>query len=62
MALPSKLCAALHSQSNVGQCVIASHAGVWASQFWWEFYQELTVTMVKVTERTAVSSQSQHYV
>ena len=62
MTLQSKLCAAQHSQSNVLQCVIASHAEVWNCQFWWEFYQELTVTMVQVPEGTAVSTQSQHYV
>ena len=28
------------------QCVIASHAEVWTCQFWWKFYQELTVTTV----------------
>ena len=28
------------------QCVIASHAEVLTCQFWWKFYQELTVTMV----------------
>ena len=44
------------------QCVIASHAEVWACQFWWKFYQELTVTMVQVPEGTAVSTQGQHYV
>ena len=44
------------------QRVIASHVEVWACQFWWKFYQELTVTMVQVPERTAVSTQSQHYV
>ena len=43
------------------QCVIASHAEVWACQFWREFYQELTVTMVQVQEGTAVSTQGQHY-
>ena len=32
------------------QCVIASHAEVWTCQFWWKFYQELTVTMVHVPE------------
>ena len=26
------------------QCVIASHAEVWTCQFWWKFYQELSVT------------------
>ena len=28
------------------QCVIASHAEVCTCQFWWKFYQQLTVTMV----------------
>ena len=32
------------------QCVIASLAEVWTYQFWWKFYQELTVTMVQVPE------------
>ena len=41
------------------QCVIASHAEVWTCQFWWKFYQELTVTMVQVPEGTAVSTQGQ---
>ena len=44
------------------QCVIASHAEVWTCQFWWNFYEELTVTMVQVPEGTAVSTQGQHYV
>ena len=43
------------------QCVIASHAEVWACQFCWKFYQELTKTMVQVPEGTAVSTQDQHY-
>ena len=43
------------------QCVIASHAEVWTCQFWWKFYQELTVTMVQAAEGTAVSTQGQHY-
>ena len=30
--------------------VIASHAEVWTCQFWWIFYQELTVSMVQVPE------------
>ena len=38
------------------QRVIPSHAGVRACQFWWKFYQELTVTMVQVAEGTAVST------
>ena len=38
------------------QCVIASHAEVWARQFWWKYYQELTMTMVQVPEGTAVST------
>ena len=44
------------------QCVIASHAEVWTCQFWWKFYQELTVTMVQVREETEMSSQGQQYV
>ena len=43
------------------QCVIASHAEVWTCQFWWKFYQELTVTMVQVPEGTNVSPQGQIY-
>ena len=41
------------------QCVIASHAEVWACQFWLKFYQELSVTMAQVAEGTAVSPQGQ---
>ena len=44
------------------QCVIASHAEVWTCQFWWEFYQDLTVTMVQVPEGMAASTQGQHYI
>ena len=44
------------------QCAIASHAEVWTCQFWREFYQELTVTMVQVLERKAVWTQGQHYI
>ena len=44
------------------QCVIASHAEVWTYEFLWKFYQELTVTMVQVTEGTAVSTQGRHNV
>ena len=62
MALPSKLCAALHGQSMLVKCVIARPAEVWTCQFWWKFYQELTVTMQQVPEGTAVSTQGQHYV
>ena len=43
------------------QCVIASHAEVWTCQFWWKFYQELSVTMVQVPEGTAVSTPGHHY-
>ena len=54
----------LHYMANLMlvQCVIASHAEVWTCQYWWKFYQELTVTMVQVPEGTAVSTQGQHYV
>ena len=62
MALPSKLCAALHSHLMLVRCVIASHAEVCTCQFLWESYQELTVTIVQVPEGTAVSLQGQHYV
>ena len=62
MALTSKLCAALHGQSNVGSMYDASHAEVWTWQFCWKFYQELTVTMVQVPEGTEVSTQGQQYV
>ena len=44
------------------QCVITIHADVWTCQFWWKFYQELTVTMVQVPEGMVVSTQYQHYV
>ena len=43
------------------QCVIASYAEVWTFQFWWKFYQELSVTMPRVPEGAAVSPQGQHY-
>ena len=44
------------------QCAIASNAEVWTCQFWWEFYQDLTVTMAQVPEGTAASTQDQHYI
>ena len=44
------------------QCVITSHAEVWTCQFWWEFYQLLTVAMIQVPEGTVVSTQGQLYV
>ena len=52
-----------HYMANVMvvQCLIASHAEVWTCQFWWNFYQEWTVTMVQVPEGTDVSTQGQHY-
>ena len=55
MALPSKLCAALHGQSNVASMC----EEVWTCQF---FYQELTVTMVQVPEGMSVSTQGQNYI
>ena len=47
MALPSKF--VQHYMANVilVQYLIASHAEVWTSQFWWKFYQELIVTIVQ---------------
>ena len=62
MALPSKLCAALHGQSNVGSCVIASHAEVCTCQFWSKFSKELKVIMVQVLEVMVMPIQGQHYV
>ena len=59
-ALISTLRAALHGHLMLAQCVIASHAEVWTCQYWWKFYQVLTVTMVQVPEGTAVSTQGQH--
>ena len=60
MALPSKLCAAYMANLMLFQCVI--DAEVWTCQFWWKFYQELTVTMIWVPEGMALSTQDQHYV
>ena len=62
MALPSKLFAALHGQSNFGSVCDCKPCRSLTCQFWWKFYQELTVTMVQVPEGTAVSTQGQHYV
>ena len=62
MALTSKLCAALHGQSNVCSMCDCKPAEVWTCQFCWKFYQELTVTMVQVPEGTEVSTQGQQYV
>ena len=61
-AFTSTLCEHYMANLMLVQCVIASHAEVWTCQFWWKFYQELTVTMVQVPEGTAVSTQGQHYV
>ena len=44
------------------QCVIARHAEVWTCQFWWKFYQELTVTMVQVPGGMTLSTQDHPYV
>ena len=61
MALPSKLCAALHDQSNVGSMCDCKPCRSLDS-FWWKFYQKLAVTVVQVPEGMAVSTQGQHYV
>ena len=37
-----------------------THLLFWAFQFWWEFCQELRVTIVQVTEGMSVSIQCQH--
>ena len=44
------------------QCVIQRNAEVRTCQLWWECRQELTGTMVQVTEGMAPSTQGQHYV
>ena len=43
------------------QYVIASHAEVWTSQFWWKFHLELTETMVQFPGGMAMSTQGQHF-
>ena len=60
--LPSKLCAALHGQSNVGSMCGCKPCRSLDLSVWRKFYQELTVTMVQVPEGTTVSTQGQHYV
>ena len=55
MASPSKLCAALHSQSNVGSMCDCKPCRSLNLSVLVEIYQELTVTyMVQVPEGTAV--------
>ena len=61
-ALPSKICVALHGQSNIDSMCDCKPCGSLACQFWWKFYQELAETMVKFPEETTVSTQGQHYV
>ena len=61
MALPSKLCAALHGQSNVCSMCDCNPCRSLDLSVWWKFYQELSVTMVRVPKGTAVSNQGQHY-
>ena len=62
MALPSKLCAALHGQSNVGSMCDCKTCRSLDLSVLVEFYQELAVAMVQVPEGTAVPTQGQHYV
>ena len=62
IALPSKICAALHGQSNVGSICDCEPCRCLDLSVLVETYQELTVTMVQVSEGTAVSTQGQHYV
>ena len=62
MALTSKLCAALHGQSNVGSMCDCKLCRSLDLAVFWKFYQELTVTMVQVPEGTEVSTQGQQYV
>ena len=56
IVLPSKLCAALHGQSNVGSMCDCKPCRSF------KILSELTVTMVQAPEKTAVSTQGQHYV
>ena len=62
MALPSKFCPALHGQSNVGSMCDCKLCKSLDLSVLVEFYQELTLTMVQVSEGTVVSTQGQHYV
>ena len=62
IALPSKLCAALHGQSNVGSIRDCEPCRSLDLTVLVEIDQELTVTMVQVSEGTALSTQGQHYV
>ena len=58
MALPSKLCAALHGQSNVCSMCDCNPCRSLDVLVLWKFYQ---VNLVRVPEGTAVSTQGQHY-
>ena len=64
MTLPSKLCAALHSQNYCWFNVLlqAMQKFELVSLGGNSFYQESTVTMVQVPEGKAVSTQGQHYI
>ena len=62
MALPSKLCAALHGQSNISSMCDCKPCRSLDLIILVEFYPELTVTMEQVPEGTAVSTQGQPYV
>ena len=63
MALTSKLCAALHGQSNVGSmCDCKPCRSLDLAVLLEILYQDLTVTMVQVPEGTEVSTQGQQYV
>ena len=61
-SLLSKLCAALHDQSNVGSVCDCKSCESLDLPVLVIFFQELAVTMVQVPEGTAVSTQGQHYV
>ena len=50
MALQSKLCAALHGQSNIGSMCDCKPCSSLDLSVLWKFYQELTVTIVQVPE------------
>ena len=60
MALPSKLCAALHDQSNVGSMCYNKPCRCLDLSVLMEILSG--VDRVQVPEGTAVSTQGQHYV
>ena len=62
MTLTSKLCAALHSQSNVGSMCDCKPCGRLDLSVLVEILSGVEVTMVQVAEGTELSTQGQQYV